>query len=93
MNLAAEDLITRRMVRIEREASNMGFGLVDREEGRLGKILASCILIGRRVEDLNFVEWEVESCALFDAVRVDADAVSMRCPGCNKRGSLQPGFP
>jgi hypothetical protein len=80
VNLAVVDLITRRMVRIEREASNMGFGLVDGEEGRLGVILASWILIGRRVGDPNFVEWEVESCALFNAVRVDADPVSMRCP-------------
>jgi hypothetical protein len=89
VDVAAEDAVTRGMVRIGGEAGDMGLGLVDGEEGRLGQVLALGVLIGSRVGYLEFVEWQVEPCVHSDGVRVDSELVSnvpctiLRCHACN----------
>lgn len=52
VNIATEDVVAWCMVRIDGETRNMGFGVVDREGGSYGHILALYKLVGRLVDNL-----------------------------------------
>jgi hypothetical protein len=69
VHLATEDLIARRLVRVDDEASDMRLGLTNGEVGPLGLVLA--LSIDAHVHELEFVHGKLEPRAPVDLPRVN----------------------
>jgi hypothetical protein len=76
VDVAAEDSVTRGMVRIGGEAGDMRLGLVDGEEGRLGQVLALGVLIGSQLDILSW--WNGKSSPV-PSLMVNGSSLAGQC--------------